>query len=91
MVSGPNCGAHLNRRRAEELPPTNVVDGPSVNSVEAARTKASNEIEPTPDFGTEIDTSSLLGLAKIKGQLEPLLNSDRAVAPETVQALAAAM
>jgi len=61
-----------------------------VDSVEEVVTLAANEIEPTPDFGARIDTTYLLGMAKVKGQVKTLLDIDRVVAPETVQAFAAA-
>ena len=61
-----------------------------VDSVEEVVTLAANEIEPTPDFGAKIDTSYLLGMAKVKGQVKTLLDIDRVVSPETVQAIAAA-
>jgi purine-binding chemotaxis protein CheW len=50
-------------------------------------TLTNEEIEPTPDFGTKIDTTYLLGMAKVKGQVKTLLDIDRVVAPETVQAI----
>jgi len=59
-----------------------------VDSVEEVANLTGEEIEPTPDFGTRIDTSYILGMAKIKGQVKTLLDIDRVVAPETVQALA---
>ena len=59
-----------------------------VDSVEEVVNLGTAEIEPTPDFGTRIDTSYLLGMAKVKGQVKTLLDLDRVVAPETVQALA---
>lgn len=59
-----------------------------VDSVEEVVSLASGEIEPTPEFGTRIDTSYLLGMAKVKGQVKTLLDLDRVVAPETVCALA---
>jgi purine-binding chemotaxis protein CheW len=49
-----------------------------------------SEIEPTPDFGARIDTSYLLGMAKIKGQVKTLLDIDRVVSPEAAQTIAAA-
>jgi purine-binding chemotaxis protein CheW len=61
-----------------------------VDSVEEVVTLNAEEIEPTPDFGTRIDTSYLLGMAKVKGQVKTLLDIDRVVAPETVAALHAA-
>lgn len=61
-----------------------------VDSVEEVVTLQAGEIEPTPDFGTKIDTTYLLGMAKIKGSVKTLLDIDRVVAPETVQAIAQA-
>jgi purine-binding chemotaxis protein CheW len=61
-----------------------------VDSVEEVVNLGAGEIEPTPEFGTRIDTSYLLGMAKVKGQVKTLLDLDRVVAPETVQALAQA-
>jgi purine-binding chemotaxis protein CheW len=61
-----------------------------VDSVEEVVTLAAAEIEPTPDFGAKIDTSYLLGMAKVKGQVKTLLDIDRVVSPETVQAIASA-
>jgi purine-binding chemotaxis protein CheW len=59
-----------------------------VDSVEEVVSLTPGEIEPTPEFGTRIDTSYLLGMAKVKGQVKTLLDLDRVVAPETVRALA---
>jgi purine-binding chemotaxis protein CheW len=61
-----------------------------VDSVEEVVTLNAGEIEPTPDFGTQISTEYLLGMAKVKGQVKTLLDIDRVVAPETVQAMHAA-
>lgn len=61
-----------------------------VDSVEEVATLTGEEIEPTPEFGARVDTTYLLGMAKIKGQVKTLLDIDRVVAPETVRALAQA-
>ncbi len=66
----------------------NVQMGLIVDSVEEVVNLAANEIEPTPDFGTRIDTSYILGMAKIKGTVKTLLDIDRVVAPETVKEIA---
>ena len=58
-----------------------------VDCVEEVVTLTAAEIEPTPDFGARIDTTYLLGMAKVKGQVKTLLDIDRVVAPETVQAI----
>jgi len=62
-----------------------------VDSVEEVVTLAANEIEPTPDFGAKIDTAYLLGMAKVKGAVKTLLDIDRVVAPEAVQAMVQAV
>ncbi|HTO03861.1 MAG TPA: chemotaxis protein CheW [Opitutus sp.] len=74
-----------------KLPTEQIVQmGLIVDSVEEVVTLTNEEIEPTPDFGTKIDTSYLLGMAKVKGQVKTLLDIDRVVAPETVRAIAQA-
>jgi purine-binding chemotaxis protein CheW len=74
-----------------KLPSEQVVQmGLIVDSVEEVAALTQEEIEPTPDFGTRIDTTYLLGMAKVKGQVKMLLDIDRVVAPETVQAIAQA-
>ena len=59
-----------------------------VDAVDEVLNVSADMIEPTPDFGTVIDTSYLLGMVKAKGQVKTLLDIDRLVAPETVQTLA---
>ena len=61
-----------------------------VDAVEEVVTLTAGEIEPTPDFGAQIDTTYLLGMAKVKGQVKMLLDIDRVIAADTVQALASA-
>ena len=61
-----------------------------VDSVEEVVNLTGEEIEPTPEFGVRIDTSYILGMAKIKGQVKTLLDIDRVVAPETVRAISQA-
>jgi purine-binding chemotaxis protein CheW len=75
-----------------KLPNEQVVQmGLIVDSVEEVVTLNAGEIEPTPDFGMRVDTSYLLGMAKVKGQVKTLLDIDRVVAPETVQAMQGAV
>jgi purine-binding chemotaxis protein CheW len=72
------------------LPSEQVVQmGLIVDSVEEVANLAATDIEPTPEFGTTVDTAYLLGMAKVKGQVKTLLDIDRVVAPETLQTLAA--
>lgn len=58
-----------------------------VDSVEEVVTLNANEIEPTPEFGAKINTEYILGMAKVKGAVKTLLDIDRVVAPDTVQAM----
>ena len=75
-----------------KLPTAQIVQmGLIVDSVEEVVTLAANEIEPTPDFGARISTEYLLGMAKVKGAVKTLLDIDRVVAPDTVQALVQAI
>ena len=69
---------------------TNVQMGLIVDSVEEVVTLNSDEIEPTPEFGTKIDTTYLLGMAKVKGVVKTLLDIDRVIAPEAVERMARA-
>ena len=59
-----------------------------VDSVEEVVNLPAEEIETTPEFGTTIDTSYILGMAKVKGQVKTLLDIDRVVAPEAVRSIA---
>lgn len=59
-----------------------------VDAVDEVINISGNEIEPPPDFGTVLDTSFIMGVAKIKGAVKILLDIDRVVAEETLKALA---
>jgi purine-binding chemotaxis protein CheW len=72
------------------FPGKSVQMGLIVDSVDEVLNVAADMIEPTPDFGTAVDTSYLLGMVKAKGQVKTLLDIDRVVAPETVETLARA-
>ena len=62
-----------------------------VDGVEEVVNLNASEIEPVPEFGVRLDTTYLLGMAKVKGQVKTLLDLDKVVAAETVQAVAAAI
>ena len=75
-----------------KLPTTQTVQmGLIVDSVEEVVSLGATEIEPTPDFGTRIDTSYIFGMAKVKGSVKTLLDIDRVVSPETVEEIAKAV
>jgi len=56
-----------------------------VDSVEEVVNIGADDIEPTPDFGTHIDTSCLLGMAKVKGAVKTLLDLDKVLAADTAR------
>jgi purine-binding chemotaxis protein CheW len=62
-----------------------------VDAVEEVVSLTASEIEATPDFGTKLNTEYLLGMAKVKGQVKTLLDIERVVAPDTIQAVVQAV
>jgi purine-binding chemotaxis protein CheW len=58
-----------------------------VDNVEEVLNLSANEIEETPDFGTQVDTEYLLGMAKIKGVVKMLLDLDRVLGSDEAKAL----
>ncbi|MBE7501275.1 MAG: purine-binding chemotaxis protein CheW [Verrucomicrobiales bacterium] len=48
-----------------------------VDSVEEVLSLGAADLESTPDFGSQLDTACLLGMAKVKGAVKMLLNLDR--------------
>ena len=60
-----------------------------VDSVEEVANLVAADIEPTPEFGAKLDTTYLLGMAKVKGQVKTLLDLDRVVAPVAIRAMVA--
>lgn len=74
-----------------KLPSEQVIQlGLVVDRVEEVVLLNAADIEPTPEFGTRVDTAYLLGMAKIKDQIKTLLDIDRVVALDTLQKLASA-
>ena len=60
-----------------------------VDAVEEVAQIAAVDIEETPDFGAQVDTQYILGMAKIKGAVKALLDIDRVIGGDTVSRLAA--
>ena len=58
-----------------------------VDAVEEVINISATEIEPAPDFGTALDTTFILGLAKIKGSVKALLDIDRVLTEDTLNSL----
>jgi len=59
-----------------------------VDAVEEVAQLAAADIEETPDFGAQVDTEYILGMAKIKGAVKALLDIDRVIGGDTVARLA---
>jgi purine-binding chemotaxis protein CheW len=57
-----------------------------VDAVEEVRHISQADIEETPDFGSQVDTEYLLGMAKAKAVVITLLDIDRVVWPEAFRA-----
>jgi purine-binding chemotaxis protein CheW len=60
-----------------------------VDGVEEVTQITASEIEPAPDFGADISTESLLGMAKLKSGLKSLLDLDQIIGGEKGARLAA--
>lgn len=50
-----------------------------VDAVDEVVSFALEDIEPTPDFGSAVETDYILGMAKVKGAVKTLLDIDRVV------------
>ncbi|MEI6783085.1 MAG: chemotaxis protein CheW [Verrucomicrobiota bacterium] len=60
-----------------------------VDAVEEVAQLAAADIEETPDFGAQVDTQCILGMAKIKGAVKALLDIDRVIGGDAVAHLSA--
>jgi purine-binding chemotaxis protein CheW len=56
--------------------------GVVVDAVEEVVQIAAADIEPTPEFGTQVDVTCIVGMAKIRGVIKALLDIDRVIAAE---------
>ena len=57
--------------------------------IEEVAQLAAADIEETPDFGAQVDTQCILGMAKIKGAVKALLDIDRVIGGDAVAHLSA--
>jgi purine-binding chemotaxis protein CheW len=64
-----------------------VLMGVVVDGVSEVLTLAGTEIEDTPDFGEEISTSYLLGMAKVKDKVKILLDIDKVLSSQELHNL----
>jgi purine-binding chemotaxis protein CheW len=58
-----------------------------VDGVEEVINLNDTDIEETPDFGGQICTDYILGIAKVKNQVKSLLNIDGIVSADTLTSL----
>lgn len=58
----------------------NLAMGLIVDAVEEVVNIMPEDIEETPDFGTQVDATYILGMAKVKGQVKALIDIDRVLA-----------
>jgi purine-binding chemotaxis protein CheW len=56
-----------------------VLMGLVVDQVSEVVNVAAGEVDPTPDFGTDMDVSYLLGIAKVAGGVKILLEIDKVI------------
>jgi len=61
-----------------------VLMGIVVDAVSEVQNVKAEDVEPTPSFGTELDTKYIKGLAKIDGRIKILLDIDRALSNEDI-------
>ena len=64
---------------------TRVNMGLIVDGVESVANISAKEIEPTPDFGTQITTDYIRGMAKLDSRVVSLLDIDKVVSAETIE------
>ena len=70
--------------KGESVP---ILMGVVVDGVSEVLNLAASDIEDTPDFGEEIASGYLLGLAKVKGKVKILLDIDRVLSAQDLQHL----
>jgi purine-binding chemotaxis protein CheW len=62
-----------------------------VDGVEEVVNIQPSELEPTPDFGAQVDSTYIVAMAKIKGSVKALLDIDRVVGIQELQAAEAGL
>ena len=58
-----------------------------VDGVEEVINLAENDIEETPNFGGQICTDYIIGIAKVKGHVKALLDIDGIVGSDTIKSI----
>ncbi len=70
-------------------PASSMLMGVIVDGVAEVATLAEAEIENTPDFGSDVETPFILGMAKIKGKVKILLDIDQVLTSQELHGLGA--
>jgi purine-binding chemotaxis protein CheW len=65
----------------------NILIGIVVDSVSEVLNIKQGEIEPTPTFGTSLNTEYILGMAKMEGGVKILLDIDQVLTEQEIQSL----
>ena len=58
-----------------------------VDVVEEVLNVNANDIEPTPDFGSKLDTNYIMGIAKVKAAVKTILDIDKIVVTDMLQSV----
>jgi len=70
---------------------TALLMGIVVDEVSEVLTMAAGDIEDTPDFGANVATTYILGMAKIKGKVKILLDINEVLTSQEISGLEAVM
>ena len=70
---------------------TSLLMGTVVDEVSEVLTLAAADIEDTPDFGSNVDTSYILGMAKTKGKVKILLDINAVLTDREIRCLEAVL
>src|SRR5438034_1023956 len=70
---------------------TSLLMGIVVDEVSEVLTMAPGDIEDTPDFGANVETSYILGMAKIKGKVKILLDIDEVLTSQEIHGIEAVL
>ena len=70
---------------------TALLMGIVVDEVSEVITMAPGDIEDTPDFGANVETSYILGMAKIKGKVKILLDINEVLTSQEIHGLEAVL
>ncbi len=70
---------------------TSLLMGIVVDEVSEVLTMAAGDIEDTPDFGANVETGYILGMAKIKGKVKILLDINEVLTSQEIRGIGAVL